>query len=49
MLSPTLETERLILRRYKESDIDMQYKILTDKRLHKFITLPNYTKEEEIE
>ena len=49
MLSPTLETERLILRRYKESDIDMQYKILTDKRLHKFITLPSYTKEEELE
>ena len=49
MLSPTLETERLILRRYKESDIDMQYEILTDERLHKFITLPKYTKEEELE
>ena len=30
MLSPTIETERLILRRYKESDIDAIYEIRTD-------------------
>ena len=33
MLSPTITTERLILRRFKESDIDMQYEVLTDDRL----------------
>lgn len=46
MLSPKLETERLILRRYEETDIDMQYKILTDNRLAKYIKFPNLTKEE---
>ena len=30
MLSPKLETERLILIRYEEKDIDMQYEVLTD-------------------
>ncbi len=49
MLSPKIETERLILRRYKESDIDLQYEILTDSRLSKFITFPSLTKEEELE
>jgi len=49
MLSPVIETERLILRRYKESDIDMQYEILTDSRLSKFIRFPNLTKAEELE
>ncbi len=49
MLSPRLETERLILRRYKESDIDSQYQIITDERLAKYITFPNLTKEEELE
>lgn len=49
MLSPLLETERLILRRYKISDIDMQYKILTDERLHKYIDFPDLSKEEELE
>lgn len=49
MLSPRLETERLVLRRYKESDIDMQYEILTDNRLSKYIKFPNLTKEEELE
>ena len=49
MLSPKLETERLILRRYKESDIDMQYQILTDDRLAKYIKFPNLSKEEELE
>ena len=37
MLSPRLETERLVLRRYKESDIDMQYEVLTDNGLTKYI------------
>lgn len=49
MLSPILETERLILRRYKEKDIDMQYNILCDNRLHKYIQFPNLSKEEELE
>ena len=30
MLSPKIETDRLILRRYEENDIEMQYTILTD-------------------
>ena len=49
MLSPTLETERLILRRYKLEDIDAQYEIITDKRLAKYIKFPNITKSEELE
>lgn len=49
MLTPTLETERLKLRRYKESDIDMQYEILTDPRLSIYIKFPKLTKEEELE
>ncbi len=49
MLSPKLETERLILRRFLESDIDMQYEILTDDRLAKYISFPDKTKEEELE
>lgn len=49
MLSPMLETERLILRRYKESDIDAIYEIITDERLTKFIKFPNLTKGEELE
>ena len=42
MLSPKLETERLILRRYNESDIDAFYEILHDDRLHKYIKKSNY-------
>lgn len=49
MLCPILETDRLILRRLKESDIDSQYEIITDKRLQKFIKFPNLTKDEELE
>ena len=49
MLSPLLETEKLILRRYKITDIDMQYNILTDERLHKYISFPDLSKEEELE
>ena len=30
MLSPKIETDRLILRRYKESDIDAIYEMITD-------------------
>lgn len=49
MLSPKIETERLILRRYKESDIDFIYEIITDKRLATYISFPKLTKEEELE
>lgn len=49
MLSPKIETERLILRRYQESDIDTQYEIITDERLSKYIKFPNLTKEEELD
>ena len=49
MLSPKIETERLILRRYKESDIDAIYEIITDGRLATYIKFPNLTKEEELE
>lgn len=49
MLSPKIETERLLLRRYKESDIDMQYDILHDERLSKYIHFPDLTKEQELE
>ena len=44
MLSPRIETERLILRRYKESDIDAMFEIITDERLSKYIKFPNLTK-----
>lgn len=37
MLSPTIETDRLILRRYKETNLDAMYDIITDQRLSKFI------------
>ena len=49
MLSPKLETKRLILRRYNESDIDAFYEILHDDRLHKYISFPDLTKDEELE
>lgn len=48
MLSPKLETERLILRRWQESDIDVLYEMITDKRLSKFLKIPNITKEDEL-
>jgi ribosomal-protein-alanine N-acetyltransferase len=48
MLSPRIETERLILRRYEENDIDMQYQTLIDERLHQYIKFPNLTREEEL-
>ena len=49
MLSPTLETERLIIRRFKETDIDMQYEIIHDSRLATYIKFPDLTKQEELE
>lgn len=49
MLSPRLETERLILRRYNESDINAFYEILHDDRLHKYISSPDLTIEQELE
>ena len=45
MLSPTIEIERLILRRYKETDIDAIYEIITDERLTNFVSYPPFTKE----
>ena len=48
-LSPKLETERLILRRYNESDINAFYEILHDDRLHKYISFPDLTVEQELE
>lgn len=48
MLSPKLETERLILRRWQASDIDVLYEMITDKRLSKFLKMPNITKEDEL-
>ena len=49
MLSPQIETERLILRRYRESDIDVMYEIITDERLSTYIKFPKLSKEEELE
>jgi len=44
-----LKTERLILRRYNETDIDTFYNIISDERLQKYIPFPNLTREEELE
>ena len=49
MLSPRMETDRLILRRYDESDLDAFYEIIHDDRLQKYIPFPNLTKEQELE
>jgi len=49
MLSPTIETDRLILRRYRESDVYAQYEIIHDERLSKYIKFPDLTLEEELE
>lgn len=49
MLSPKLETERLILRRYNESDINVFYEIIHDKRLQNYITFPDLTFDQELE
>ena len=49
MLSPEIETERLLLRRYRESDVDAIYEIITDERLSKYIKFPKKTKAEELD
>lgn len=49
MLSPELKTERLILRRFNESDVNAFYEILHDDRLHTYITFPDLTIEQELE
>ena len=49
MLSPRLETERLVLRRYMESDIDAMFEIITDSRLSTYIKFPNLSFDEELE
>lgn len=49
MLSPRLETDRLILRRYEEKDLDAFYEIIHDDRLHLFIPFPDLTREQELE
>ena len=49
MYSPELETERLILRRYKESDIDVYHELTTDPRLSDYIYYPRVTSEKEKE
>lgn len=49
MLSPRLDTERLVLRRYRESDIDAMFEIITDSRLSTYIKFPNLSFDEELE
>ena len=49
MLSPKLETKRLILRRLEESDLDAMYEIISDSRLSKYIQFPRLSKDEELE
>lgn len=48
MLSPEIETERLLLRRYKENDIDAIYDIITDERLTTYIKFPELTKKKNL-
>ena len=47
MFSRKIETKRLILRRYKESDIDAIYDIITDKRISAYIKYPDKNKKKE--
>ena len=49
MLSPKLETDRLILRRYCKDDIESFYTIINDDRLQKYISFPNLTKKQEMD
>ncbi|MCR5422979.1 MAG: GNAT family N-acetyltransferase [Bacilli bacterium] len=49
MLSPKIETQRLILRRYEEKDLDAFYEIIHDDRLQLYIPFPNYTLEQELD
>lgn len=46
MLSPRIETDRLVLRRYIENDIDGIYDLITAKRLQTYIKYPKLTKDE---
>lgn len=48
MLSPKLETKRLILRRLEESDLDAMYEIISDNRLADYIQFPRLSKDEEL-
>ena len=48
MLSPKLETERLILRRLEESDLDAMYEIISDNRLADYIQFPRLIKEADV-
>ena len=47
-LSPRIETNRLILRRYLESDIDAFYEMIHDERLQKYIVFPDLSYEQEL-
>lgn len=49
ILSPRLESKRLILRRYNESDLDCFYNILHDDRLHTYISFPDLTRYQELD
>ncbi len=49
MLSPKLETNRLILRRYNEKDIDAFYEIIHDEKLQNYIAFPSLTIDQELE
>lgn len=49
MLSPRIETDRLVLRRYIENDIDGIYDLITDKRLHTYISFPDLTRYQELD
>ena len=48
MLTPTIETERLLLRGFEESDLEAFYDMIQDIRLQEFIEFPKLTKEEEL-
>ena len=48
MLSPRIETKRLIIRRFNESDLNAFYEILHDSRLHIFVHFPDLTMEQEL-
>ena len=45
MISIRIEIKRLILSRYKKSDKDAIYEMITDDRLSKYIKYPKLTKE----
>ena len=49
MLSPRIETDRLILRRFEENDVNAFYEIIHDERLQKYIHFPDLSLEQELE